>query len=321
MAYVHPAWIEHQRRRFMRPDAQRYWRPDADRLAPKETLKALGWQDPNETKAVSFSGSQPSSEHEDEAAETQRLQTLREIASLRVELAMLRLAAGKANFNPNQPRVPAGNPDGGQWTTEGSAGRNDPRVISDATPDDEWKPGAQYAQRFGRGPIIVQIGNRRVVVEGGQAARFVEAQMRADSSIARVREIDPTWRPTPSAFESVEGLIRARNAEAREAQSRVRELARAGIGPGPFARESIEARSSNIDFTAAERREINRIGRAFGCHTCGTLDPGTRSGNFVPDHQLPSALNPLRRQQHLYPQCRWCSSLQGGSVNRLKLGR
>lgn len=23
---------------------------------------------------------------------------------------------GKANFNPNQPRVPAGNPDGGQWT-------------------------------------------------------------------------------------------------------------------------------------------------------------------------------------------------------------
>jgi hypothetical protein len=26
---------------------------------------------------------------------------------------------GKANFNPNQPRVPAGNPDGGQWTSQG----------------------------------------------------------------------------------------------------------------------------------------------------------------------------------------------------------
>jgi hypothetical protein len=25
----------------------------------------------------------------------------------------------KANFNPDQPRVPAGNPDGGQWTSEG----------------------------------------------------------------------------------------------------------------------------------------------------------------------------------------------------------
>jgi hypothetical protein len=29
----------------------------------------------------------------------------------------------KANFNPAQPRVPAGNPDGGQWTREGGAGR------------------------------------------------------------------------------------------------------------------------------------------------------------------------------------------------------
>ena len=25
----------------------------------------------------------------------------------------------KANFDPNQPRVPGGNPDGGQWTGEG----------------------------------------------------------------------------------------------------------------------------------------------------------------------------------------------------------
>ncbi len=28
----------------------------------------------------------------------------------------------KAGFNPNQPRVPAGNPDGGQWTDEGGNG-------------------------------------------------------------------------------------------------------------------------------------------------------------------------------------------------------
>jgi hypothetical protein len=48
----------------------------------------------------------------------------------------------KGGFNPDQPRVPAGNPDGGQWT---SGGGNDPRVLSDATPDNEWSPGAQYA--------------------------------------------------------------------------------------------------------------------------------------------------------------------------------
>ena len=52
----------------------------------------------------------------------------------------------KAGFNPNEPRVPAGNSDGGQWTNEsGSSDAGDPRVLSDATPDNNSIPGAQYA--------------------------------------------------------------------------------------------------------------------------------------------------------------------------------
>jgi hypothetical protein len=47
----------------------------------------------------------------------------------------------KAGFSPDEPRVPAGNSDGGQWTREGGDGA----VISDATPDNTWKPGGQYA--------------------------------------------------------------------------------------------------------------------------------------------------------------------------------
>lgn len=53
-------------------------------------------------------------------------------------------AARKAKFDANQPRVPAGKPNGGQWTSE-AGGINDPRVISDATPGNDWIPGAQYA--------------------------------------------------------------------------------------------------------------------------------------------------------------------------------
>lgn len=56
----------------------------------------------------------------------------------------------KAAFNPDEPRVPAGNPDGGQWTKDGgssdsttAAGSGD--MLSDATPDNNWIPGAQYA--------------------------------------------------------------------------------------------------------------------------------------------------------------------------------
>lgn len=41
-----------------------------------------------------------------------------DLAALRFKLALIRyeLLRRKAGFNPDQPRVPDGNPDGGQWT-------------------------------------------------------------------------------------------------------------------------------------------------------------------------------------------------------------
>jgi hypothetical protein len=52
------------------------------------------------------------------------------------------------------------------------------------------------------------------------------------------------------------------------------------IGIGKYAGRSIAARSSGRGFTAAERAEINAIGSRTGCHTCGTTNPGTKSGNL-----------------------------------------
>lgn len=107
--------------------------------------------------------------HRDEAAK-RRKKWKAECAErkLRADIAWERFKAAlmrgdfaprrKANFNPNQPRVAAGNPDGGQWTDGSGAqsrtgeahdratGRNDPRILSDATPDSLFKPGAQLAQ-------------------------------------------------------------------------------------------------------------------------------------------------------------------------------
>ena len=88
------------------------------------------------------------------------------------------------------------------------------------------------------------------------------------------------------------------------------------VGVGEHAGESIAARSAARDFTQAERAEINRIGSDTGCHTCGTTTPGTKSGNFVPDHQPPSALNPSGSPQQLYPQCLNCSREQGLTIAR-----
>jgi hypothetical protein len=137
---------------------------------------------------------------------------------------------------------------------------------------------------------------------------------RADSAIARLREIEPNWKPRPSAYETVNGLIEKYRADAQQAQDRASELATKYIGPGAFAGESVTARGPQRDFTATERREINRIGNESGCHSCGTREPGTTSGNFVPDHQYPSRINPLNRPQRLYPQCATCSAKQGASV-------
>jgi hypothetical protein len=79
------------------------------------------------------------------------------------------------------------------------------------------------------------------------------------------------------------------------------------LKPGPFATDSISARGAGRSFNTAERSAIDRIGGESGCHTCGTTNPGTKSGHFIPDHQPPNALNPSGGPQQLYPQCSTCS--------------
>jgi hypothetical protein len=94
-------------------------------------------------------------------------------------------------YNPEQPRVPAGQSGGGQWTKEGEGGPssnlsaspqrtevtsdsgpsyaipvNDSRVISDVTPDNTWKPGAQYAQDEVRPGVGLSATLRALVEEG-----------------------------------------------------------------------------------------------------------------------------------------------------------
>lgn len=191
-------------------------------------------------------------------------------------------------------------------------------------PDNDWKPGARYAQNSPRGPR----GLRSVLVNGqwltptpGQAARLAVAEAQAEAAIHRVQELDPSWRPQASAYESVDGLIRAREGAAREAEARITELGRLGIGPGPFAAEWIPARGPGRELTAAEREELNRIGDRYGCDTCGTLSPGTKNRNWVGDHQDPNAINAPGRPQRRYPHCMRCSLRQGGFLRHRKLDR
>jgi hypothetical protein len=150
------------------------------------------------------------------------------VDAARVELALKRLevCCRKTNFNPNQPRVPAGSRDGGQWTSvEGGGadrqGSNDPRILSDAAPDEEWQPGAQYASNR---PSLSRFPN----ATPAQHARFAAAEVRTNSALDQIRQIDPAWEPRVSSLtvpRSIEGAIAHAEARAQAAEVRLRELA------------------------------------------------------------------------------------------------
>jgi hypothetical protein len=59
--------------------------------------------------------------------------------------AQLRLLALKGNYNPNQPRVPAGDPAGGQWTSGGGSvdWKNPVKRTNRGTTSDDWKKFVQ----------------------------------------------------------------------------------------------------------------------------------------------------------------------------------
>ena len=171
--------------------------------------------------------------------------------------------AERLAFSDTWPVAPSDSPANRQWMGAASSAENSPQIVSDIPADNHWRPGARYAQSGPpprpppnptQGPSVPLKAPLRIrgewvwELEFGQANRLFEAQTRAEKSIARVREIDPKWRPQPSAYESVEGLIRAYESDAEQAQERLREVA-APLPPTiPMERPS----------TASERNDVAR---------------------------------------------------------------
>jgi hypothetical protein len=131
--------------------------------------------------------------------------------ALRLEVCFLEMElALRAGFNPNQPRIPRGNPDGGQWTDGGGSGTGSAQ--------------AQPISSRPRGSGTVRIGGRLIRATPAQQMRLVVSNARARAAERQVREIDPNWRPTPSLHETVEGAIAANERIVREAEARLGDL-------------------------------------------------------------------------------------------------
>ena len=143
-------------RRWLRPDWERWLRPDWENYVQPAHREAMrreiaerkgateGWRCARER----LRDQQIAREHEQVIA-VRKMRA--DIAWEQVKAVWAQVFARKGGFKPDQPRVPAGSSDGGRWTSQGG-GISDPRVISDAAPDNDWKPGAQYAGNNSRRP-------------------------------------------------------------------------------------------------------------------------------------------------------------------------
>jgi hypothetical protein len=92
------------------------------RWPPESTFSPRSWR--AQTETLHLPELEAGASDEASQARIQRLlsgaQTaLRHALALRQMQALHRIALHQSHFNPNQPRVPAGNPDGGQWTAAG----------------------------------------------------------------------------------------------------------------------------------------------------------------------------------------------------------
>ncbi|HET6390781.1 phage portal protein [Hyphomicrobium sp.] len=117
-------------------------------------------------------------------------------------------------YNPDQPRVPAGNGDiSGEWTNgSGGGGRT----------DDGRVRVAQARGGRGRSPI----SGRFPEATPAQQTRLDQSELLAQRAIQRVRKLEPNWRPQEQAYETIEGQISANAAMARQAEARLSELSR-----------------------------------------------------------------------------------------------
>jgi hypothetical protein len=129
-------------------------------------------------------------------------------AAARFKLALRRHnRALKYGFNSEQPRVPRGNPDGGQWTRV--AASNSPRTGSRGRYGANF-PGATYHQQ----------------------SRLDLEIARTENALRQIRRYDLTWKPSVQSLTepgSIEGAIRNAEARAQQAESYLDQL-RTGIG-------------------------------------------------------------------------------------------
>jgi len=113
MSYIHPAAVEHHRKRWMRPDAYRFAPPGSPEAKPP------GYLHPWAAVARAEEAKAAADEAERDAFERELLALRHELAKIRLDYELRRF---QQKYSPDQPRVPAGSGrESGQWTDGGGS--------------------------------------------------------------------------------------------------------------------------------------------------------------------------------------------------------
>lgn len=154
-----PARREHVRKRMrtnahlaIRHDAWRFMPPGSPRYVGKDVVNYF-WP---QLKSDQPAQAEDIDQRRDLAAELTELLRLRsELAAIKFGLKLRQLLRERKVYNPNQPRLPAGRREGGQWTTGGEtanrltssgsasdSGHDEFPTILSVAPDSELRPAA-----------------------------------------------------------------------------------------------------------------------------------------------------------------------------------
>jgi hypothetical protein len=122
-------------------------------------------------------------------------------ASYEVKLILAEIAHKR--FDPSQPRVPAGNSDGGQWTSTGGSGEGRTRVAQRAP--FRRDPPNFGARRDNSGPRTtpIKIAGRTEWVTTAQANQYHSSAALAQSMTNLARRYNRSWRPDPTMVGNV----------------------------------------------------------------------------------------------------------------------
>jgi hypothetical protein len=219
-----------------------------------------------------------------------------ELLELKLDLRVIRIRHLWRKYWEDQPRVPAGSPDGGQWLSTGDGRTPDPTVdpmglfdLGDALggdltgdfQDDVEDAPVQVAQngpfRWTPGRVTSRITGRMMEGTSAQITQFAVTNAQAEAATREVWRIEPNWRPPSGLSETIEGEIRDAEVRLEAATTRLRELGDPAIRE-VATRTCLMPNGDWVGFQNIKYKEnLRTVSRIEFNEILGNLSSGSRS--------------------------------------------